>query len=235
SLAVARAEYNAALVRYEEAGYWEKPAHEVTITKPFYMGKYEVTQEQYKAVTGSNPSSFKGAKNPVETVSWNGAQEFCKKLGEPTTGVSPVRMGTGGTPAVRLPTAAQWEYACRAGTRTRFCSGDRDSDLDGVGWYGGNSGKTTHPVGLKTANNWGLYDMHGNVWEWCQDWAEDYRGAAATDPLGAGNGTYCVTRGGSWRDSPRICRSAIWYKCIPDPHNFDTGFRVIVEVLARTP
>jgi len=191
--------------------------HEVTISKPFYMGRYEVTQEQYEAITGMNPSHFKGAKNPVETVSWEDAQEFCKKLSAKT----------GKT--VQLPTEAQWEYACRAGTKTRFYSGDADGDLDGVGWYDSNSGNTTHPVGEKKPNSWGLYDMHGNVWEWCQDWYGEYAAGAATDPQGAASGPFRVLRGGCWRGNPESCRSAYRYNSPPGYRvNLDGGFRVVL-------
>ena len=128
----------------------------VTISRPYYMGKYPVTQEQYEKIMGRNLSDMKDPRNPVERISWNDASDFCRKLSALT----------GQT--VRLPTMAEWEYACRAGTTTRFCSGDSDSALNRVGWYEGNSGRTTHPVGQKSPNGWGLYDMHGNVYEWCQ-------------------------------------------------------------------
>ena len=182
----------------------EKPAHLVTLTQPFYMGKYTVTQEQYSAVMGSNPSHFKGAQLPVETVSWDDATAFCTKLNEKLNDK---------TLAVRLPTEAQWEYACRAGTRTRFYSGDADSDLDAVGWCESNSGCTTHPVGQKKANAFGLYDMHGNVWQWCQDsYNKSYSTAPATDPLNDKRGSKPrVVRGGSLYGStiPRIASPAV--------------------------
>jgi len=149
-------EYDAAMARYDAAESNEKPGHPVHISKPFYMGKYTVTQAQYEAVTGTNPSHFKGAQLPVETVSWNDAHNFCLKLNAQLQGQAL---------EARLPTEAEWEYACRAGTRTRFYSGDADSDLDAVAWYRANSGNTTHPVGTKKANTFGLYDMHGNVFQ----------------------------------------------------------------------
>jgi len=190
--------------------------HEVTISKPFYMGKYEVTQEQYEAITGTNPSRFKGAKKPVEMVSWEDAQEFCKKLSAKT----------GKT--VQLPTEAQWEYACRAGTNTRFYPGDADGDLDGVGWYVSNSGNTTHPVGEKKPNAWDLHDMHGNVVEWCQDWSGEYEARAATDPTGPATGEGRVLRGGSWNDGPWDCCSANRSSIAPGVRYYDFGFRLML-------
>ncbi|MGD0091128.1 MAG: formylglycine-generating enzyme family protein [Planctomycetota bacterium] len=197
--------------------------HEVTISQPFYMGKYEVTEEQYQAVTGTSPSR-NGAQSPVERVTWDEAQEFCQKLSALT----------GKT--VQLPTEAQWEYACRAGTATRFHSGDSDSDLDGVAWYGNKvSNKTMHPVGQKKPNAFGLYDMHGNVWEWCADWYGEYAAGAATDPTGpARASTSRVVRGGGWSDDPRYCRSAFRESKDPDRRSGldNVGFRVVVP---RTP
>jgi len=165
---------------------FEVPQHEVILSKPFYMGVTEVTQAQYQAVMGKNPSEFKGATNPVETVSWNDATEFCKKLSEKTR------------QAVRLPTEAEWEYACRAGTQTAFSFGDDLSALGDYAWWDGNSDKTTHPVGQKKPNSWGLYDMHGNVWEGCADWYGEYPKGPATDPSGPATGDRRVLRGGAW-------------------------------------
>jgi formylglycine-generating enzyme required for sulfatase activity len=228
-LARQQAEYVAARARYGEplyAEFWdgEKPAHLVTISRPFYTGKCEVTQEEYMQIMGSNPSQFKGPKNPVEMVSWDQAQEFCKK----------VRQLTGKT--VRLPTEAQWEYACRAGTRTRFYSGDADADLDGVAWYRKNSNLATHPVGQKKPNLWGLYDMHGNVGEMCEDWSTYYEAGAVTDPevsSNVDNGAIVrILRGGNWGCDPTMCRSAYrdWYT--PERRG-PRGFRVVLP--CRTP
>jgi len=152
-------------------------AHEVTLTKPFKMGVHEVTQAQYEQVMGSNPSKFEGADNPVENVSWLEALEFCRKLS-----ALPAEKAAGNV--YRLPTEAEWEYACRAGTTTQFSFGDDDSDLGDYAWYADNSDDKTHPVGSKQPNAWGLYDMHGNVWEWCLDWHGDYPSGAVTDPTG---------------------------------------------------
>jgi formylglycine-generating enzyme required for sulfatase activity len=167
----------------------EKPQHRVRITKPFYLGKYLVTQEQWEAVMGNNPSHFKGPKNPVEQVSWDDCQQFLRQA-QREVGVR------GGK--FQLPTEAQWEYACRAGSTTRYCFGDDESGLGEYAWYDKNSGNKTHPVGEKKPNAWGLYDMHGNVWEWCQDWYDGgyYANSPTDDPTGPGSNR--VLRGGSW-------------------------------------
>jgi formylglycine-generating enzyme required for sulfatase activity len=204
----------------------EAPQHEVTISKPFYMGVTEVTQAQYQAVMGRNPSSFKGPANPVDGVSWDEAAKFCKKLSEKTR------------QTVRLPTEAEWEYACRAGTQTAFSFGDDPSALGDYAWWAGNSDKTPHPVGQKKPNSWGLYDMHGNVWEWCADWYGEYPAGPATDPSGPatagepgmetsrGNR---VLRGGSWHYiDARDFRCACRYRCdagVPAGRSDLEGFR----------
>ena len=201
----------------------EGPQHEVVIAKPFYLGVTEVTQAQYEAVMGTNPSQFKGPTNPVESVSWNDAVEFCRKLSEKTR------------KTFRLPTEAEREYACRAGSKTRFSFGDSESVLGEYAWYASNSGGKTHPVGQKKPNPWGLYDMHGNVAEWCADWYADYPKAAVTDHQGPASGTYRVLRGGSWYPTPDGCRSAFRNHGTPGIRYNVFGFRVVVSVSAAGP
>jgi formylglycine-generating enzyme required for sulfatase activity len=196
----------------------EGPQHEVTISRPFYMGETEVTQAQYEAVMGKNPSTFNGETNAVNHVSWTDATEFCKKLSERTRRT------------VRLPTEAEWEYACRGGSKTRFCFGDVDEDLGDYSWSEANSGGTTHPVGQKEPNAWGLYDMHGNVWEWCADWYGEYPKGPVTDPQGPASGTYRVLRGGCWLTAPSVHRSALRVLDPPSKRTAIYGFRVVVSV-----
>jgi len=205
----------------------DEELHRVRITKPFYMGKYEVTQEVWQKVMGTNPSEFKGAKNPVENVSWNDCQEFLKKL-------NALGKERG---QFRLPTEAEWECACRAGTKTRFCSGDADGALADYAWFGANSGGTTHPVGTKKPNAWGLHDLHGNVWEWCRDWYGDdyYTRWPKDDPTGPAAGSIRVLRGGSWYDLPAGCRSAYRGGDNPVYHYENDGLRVLVVVPSRGP
>jgi formylglycine-generating enzyme required for sulfatase activity len=227
-----------------DASDFEKPQHQVQVNS-FAIGKYPVTQAQYQAVMGTNPSEFKNnLQNPVEQVSWNDAQAFCEKLSQIT----------GKT--YRLPTEAEWEYACRAGTTTRFYFGDDASKLGDYGWYGNNSGKQvidaariwqevgmdwdkyqkrliansnqTHPVGQKKPNAWGLYDMSGNVWEWCEDnWHDSYINAPSDGSAWLTNDNNShIIRGGSWVDYlPRNCRSAVRNSF----NNLDYayGFRVV--------
>jgi formylglycine-generating enzyme required for sulfatase activity len=204
----------------KDRGGNEGPQREVTISKAFHIGAYDVTQEQYERIMGNNPSNFKGAQNPVESVSWHDAAEFCRKLSQ----------ASGKT--VRLPTEAQWEYASRAGTKTRFSYGD-DNDYSHLGeyaWYGANSEAKTHPVGQKKPNPWGLYDMNGNVWQWCADWyADTYADAKVTDPTGPASGTRRVLRGGSRGANARGCRCADRWG-VPDGLSDSSGFRVVVDL-----
>ncbi len=194
-------------------------AHEVTLTKPFKMGVHEVTQAQYEQVMGVNPSKFKGADNPVETVSWKDAVEFCRKLSE-----LPAEKEAGNV--YRLPTEAEWEYACRAGTTTKYSFGDDESEFGDYAWHDDNADDKTHPVGGKKPNAWGLYDLHGNVFEWCQDRYGDYPSGTVTDPTGAALGSNRVNRGGCWGYTAVNCRSAYRYGYFPSYRHFNFGFRV---------
>ncbi len=199
----------------------EKPAHQVTLTQPFMLGKYEVTLAHYQKIMGTNPSKFEGTSNPVDGVTWNDAVEFCRKLSE-----RPAEKEAGNI--YRLPTEAEWEYACRAGTTTKFSFGSDESDLTDYDWFIDNSGNTTHPVGRKKNNAWGLYDMHGNVWEWCQDWHGTYPNANAADPSGPSTASNRVFRGGSWGLKSVMCRSACRYWIAPSFRNDRSGFFVCV-------
>lgn len=165
----------------------EKPVHQVTLTKDYYMGETQVTQALWRAVMGDNPSDFNGENNPVECVSWDDCQEFIKKLNE-LTGEK-----------FRLPTEAEWEFAARGGNKSNHTQYSGSDNLDEVAWHDDNSGNQTHPVAQKQANELGIYDMSGNVWEWCSDrWSDYYPDASVTDPQGPSSGGYCVLRGGSW-------------------------------------
>jgi formylglycine-generating enzyme required for sulfatase activity len=194
----------------------EGPQHQVTLTKPYYLGVYEVTQEQYEKVMGLNPSQYKDAKSPVENVSWDDAQEFCRKLSE-------LEKNT----IYRLPTEAEWEYACRAGTTTAYYWGDSFDPQ--YAWTKENHDGTTQEIGTRQANPWGLFDMSGNVWEWCGDWySADYSEVREqVDPTGADAGLYRVIRGGSWYSDPQYCRSAFRLNPAPDFRISYLGFRVL--------
>jgi formylglycine-generating enzyme required for sulfatase activity len=199
---------------YEEDRSDDENQVKVTLSKGFWMAKTEVTQAQWQAVMGLNPSHFKGSTLPVEEVSWDDAQEFLEKLN--------ARLGSedGGTMA--LPTEAQWEYAARAGQSGAYSGGA----LDQVAWWDDNSGNTTHPVGTKQANVWGLHDMSGNVWEWSADWYdEDLHGGV--DPRGPASGADRVNRGGSWGDSAFNCRVAYRNYYDPTDANGSIGFRIV--------
>jgi formylglycine-generating enzyme required for sulfatase activity len=198
----------------------ESPIHNVTLTRPFYLGKCEVTQEQWQQVMGNNPSDFRGAKLPVDTVSWNDCQEFFAK----------VKTRTGRT--FTLPTEAQWEYACRAATSTPWSFGDKDTLATDYAWLGDNSGGTTHPVGTKKPNAWGLYDMHGNVWEWCADFytKHAYDTNAPVDPLGPPASEGRILRGGAWGDAPEGIRCAVRNTNGPDGKHNGIGFRCVLVI-----
>ena len=201
-----------------EADGDERPRHYVTLGG-FSIGKTEVTQALWEAVMGSNPSSFNGANRPVESVSWNDCQEFIKKL----NGL------TGRT--FRLPTEAEWEFAARGGNLGKGCKYAGSDDLDAVAWYDGNSGGQTHDVATKSPNELGLYDMSGNVWEWCQDWYGGYPSEAQTDPQGPDTGSYRVNRGGGWNYIARYCRVSHRYCLNPDYRDQSYGLRLALQVL----
>ncbi len=202
--------------------YFERgiPQHQVTISQPFYLGKYPVTQGQWQAVMGSNPSNHTGDLNrPVESVFWDDAQTFIQKLNERESGKQ-----------YRLPTEAEWEYACRAGTTTAYSFGDDPGQLGEYAWYKGNAGDKTHPVGQLKPNAWGLYDMHGNVSEWVQDryGSDYYQESPDTDPQGPSQGKSRVLRGGSFLFFQRFVRCAYRYVYYPQRRFDSAGFRVVL-------
>ena len=198
----------------EKRRFSNETQHEVTLIKPYYMGKHEVTQEQWESVMRNNPSQSKGEKLPVTNVSWNDCQEFIKKLNASTNG------------GYMLPSEAEWEYSCRAGTSTAHSFGDSLTKTDAN--YG--PGGKRVAVGSYKPNAFGLFDMHGNVWEWCADWKADYPVGSVTDPKGPVTGTSRVLRGGSFSDFTSFARSSGRDFLTPSTRGDDTGFR-----LARTP
>ena len=200
----------------EEGRYSNELQHEVALSRGLFLAETECTQGQWEAVMGSNPSNLKGRDRPVEQVSWEEAVEFCRKLTakQRQEGVLPEGWEW------RLPTESEWEYAARAGT-----TGARHGELDAIAWHGGNSGSETHGVKGKQANAWGLYDMVGNVWEWCGDWYGDYPTGNVTDPTGPGLGSLRVNRGGVWNGGARNARSAFRNWCVPGNRNSFLGFR----------
>lgn len=217
----------------EEGGNNFQEQHEVTISKEYYLGVFEVTQGQYEKVMGTNPSFFQKlvvrksdtSMYPVENVSWDDAVEFCKRLSE-----LPEEKMAGRV--YRLPTEAEWEYACRAGSKTAYSFGEDAKLLGDYACFSGNSNGQTHPIGDKKPNAWGLYDMHGNVWEWCSDWFDRYSEGAVTDPTGATKGPYIVyrvMRGGGFAGEAAFCRSARRYPCDPLFRSPIIGFRVALS------
>ncbi|MDY0361209.1 MAG: formylglycine-generating enzyme family protein [Desulforegulaceae bacterium] len=209
----------------ESGRYDHEKQHKVTLTKGFFMQTTEVTQAQWKKVMGNNPSDFKncGDNCPVENVSWYGAKDFIRKLNNKDKNFT-----------YRLPTEAEWEYAARGGTTTPFylgnCLSTKEANYDGnyplSGCSKGQYRKTTIPVKSFSPNKFGLYDMHGNVWEWCEDWKGDYPSGHVTDPSGPGSGSYRVLRGGSWSYDARSCRSANRYYFSPGYTDDSRGFRL---------
>jgi formylglycine-generating enzyme required for sulfatase activity len=243
--------------KWDKSVATEGPRHRAKISKPFFLGMYSVTQREYEKVMGNNPSAFterqmeasgfkpplaqrqieeRGkdvqrvtgkdtSRHPVETVSWDDAIEFCRRLSATPAERAARRV-------YRLPTEAEWEYACRAGTTTRWSFGDDEASLRECAWFWGNSGATTHPVGEKKPNAWGLYDMEGNVLQWCADWfsADYYEQSPPNDPTGPPAGLYRVSRGSRWNIiNPKSSRSASRNHTGPADARFDTiGFRVVV-------
>ena len=202
----------------KESSAVELPQHKVCIEKPFYLGETEVTQKQWETVMGNNPSKYKGQYKPVEKVSWLDTQEFIKRLNAQEGGNY-----------FRLPTEAEWEYAARAGSTTLYSFGDKPNDLADYAWFGNEGyGGTSKEVGTKKPNQWGLFDMHGNVWEWVSDWyhPDYYHNSPEKDPKGPESGEFRVYRGGSWVGKAVNLRSALRYSGLPSTRTNDIGFRL---------
>lgn len=203
---------------HQTSGFNIERQYKVTITRDYYIGKYQVTQEQWKVVMGNNPSRFKGDDLPVENVSWYDAQDFIKKLNE-LTGKK-----------FSLPTEAEWEFAARGGNRSRGYLYSGSNNIHRVGWYSENSNKRTHTVGSKRPNELKIYDMSGNVWEWCADWFGDYPSGHVTDPTGVSYGEERVLRGGGWTSyCGASCRVANRSRTNPSVRSFNHGFRLVLR------
>ncbi|MBP1908494.1 formylglycine-generating enzyme family protein [Methanolobus bombayensis] len=206
---------------YSNTLHHKDPVHRVTISKPFYLGKYQVTQEQWEIVMGEKPSCFEGNHRPVECVSWNDVQEFIKKLNSKET-----------SGKYRLPSESEWEYACRAGTNTLYSFGDSDIDLSEYAWYYSNSYHKTHPVGQKKPNSWGLHDMHGNVWEWCLDENQNtpelstiYKASWVIAGISG-----LALRGGGWINYADKCRASSRSSYHSDYGSYSVGFRLLMSL-----
>jgi formylglycine-generating enzyme required for sulfatase activity len=211
----------------EEERRWENesPQHEVTLTQGFWLADTPCTQELWMAIAQSkNPSKFSGDRHPVEQVSWEDCKQWLNQLNEAHPSI-----------ISSLPTEAQWEYSCRAGSTSEYCFGDEEQELEKYAWYGKNSDSKTHPVAEKLANAWGLYDVHGNVWEWCQDWFGAYTQKNITDPIGLSEGEQRVLRGGCWLYAGQSLRSASRHGNFPSNKNYDLGFRIASSALGAEP
>lgn len=194
----------------------EKPAHQVTLSS-YYIGETEVTQELWRAVMGKKPSNFKGDRLPVESVSWRDCQSFIEKLNR-QTGLR-----------FRLPTEAEWEYAARGGNKSRGYKYSGSNNIGDVAWYDGNSSSSTHDVKTKQPNELGLYDMSGNVWEWCQDWYDSYSAGSQQNPTGASSGSLRVNRGGSWYFNAGYCRVSFRFNLAPGFRFDNLGLRLALQ------
>ena len=196
---------------------YEHPVHQVILTDNYYIGQYEVTQVLWQAVMGSNPSTFKGDNLPVEKVSWNDCQDFISKLNAMTG------------KRFRLPSEAEWEYAARGGNKSRGYRYSGSNTIDDVAWYENDALSQTHPVGTKQPNELEIYDMTGNVMEWCQDWYGSYSSSPQVNPTGAASGSYRVVRGGGWSDSARDCRTSDRDFISPGGRSSDLGLRLVLS------
>ncbi len=223
--------------RYEEDREQDEDRHQVILTNDFLISATEISQDQWFRIMATNPSRFDGPGRPVENITFNQCVEFCNQLSM-VEGLVPAYGRHGGviywnreSNGYRLPTEAEWEYACRAGSQKRFASGDNNTNLHGLSWFRNNSTGRTHDVASKAPNNWGLHDMHGNVWEWCWNWSAPYPPLFATDPEGPNSGTSRVIRGGSWDNPASACRSANHNGAKPGFHGGILGFRVARSVV----
>jgi formylglycine-generating enzyme required for sulfatase activity len=203
----------------EQADENELPRHAVRFPQPLYIGRFPVTQDQWAAVMGSNPSEFRGGDHPVETVSHDDAAEFLRRLNSSED-----------NPGYRLPTEAEWEYAARAGSESTYCFGPQVARLADYAWFQKNSGRQTHPVGRLAPNAWGLYDLHGQVHEWCADWFDRsyYARSPEVDPRGPRRGVARALRGGDWGSEAWYCRCAIRSLSAPTRRSPRVGFRVVL-------
>ena len=211
-----------------KAGSFTRMKHRVTVSRDFWLGKYEVTQAEYGAVMGRNPSQFTGDTNlPVDKVSFVDAMQYCVALSQRERVAGHLPSGF----EYRLPSEAEWEYACRATTTNRFSFGETVAEADRYAWTAENSESKTHPVGQKQPNPWGLHDMHGNVWEWCLDWFSEYPPADVVDPMGPGGGKFKLFKGGGWNQDADFARSGNRFMMAPTSGIYFVGFRIaLVQV-----